>query len=235
MRRLGVIIFFPISFLLATPMLICGIIIGKFNRKKRLKIAYAFTSTIAKILMFISGATYSVNGLENIPNDKAVLFVGNHKSMLDIPVLMKYIDFPLAFVAKISLKKVPFLNWWMWLLDCLFLDRENPKHALKTILYGIEKLKSGESLAIFPEGTRSTSDELLPFKQGSLKLAEKSNVPIIPFAIKGTDDVFEKNGMNLVPNKIYLSFGKPIYINDLPSSSGKYIQELIQNMYNEMK
>lgn len=238
MRRISVILLFPIAFLCATPLLFYGYIIGKFSRRKQLKIAYGFTSTISKMLMAISGATYSVKGLEHIPNDETILLVGNHKSMLDIPVLMKHIEFPIAFVAKSSLKKTPFLNWWMILLDCLFLDRQNPKKALKTILYGIEKLKSGESMVIFPEGTRSKTDILLPFKQGSLKLAQKSNVAIVPFAIKGTDDVFEKNGLNLVPGKICLTFGEPFYINNLPiqeqQHSGQYVHNLIQEMYNDM-
>jgi 1-acyl-sn-glycerol-3-phosphate acyltransferase len=235
MKRISVIIFFPAVFILATPLLLYGYIVGKFNRKKRIEIAYSFTRFVAHSIMFISGATYSIKGLENIPEDETVLFVGNHKSMLDIPVLMKNVKFPIAFVAKDSLKKTPFLNWWMVLLDCLFLDRQNSKQALKTILYGIEKLKSGESLVIFPEGTRSTTDTLLPFKQGSLKLAEKSKVRIVPFAIKGTDSVFEKNGFNLIPNKIYLTFGKPFYIEDIPKTTykktGEYVQSIIQEMY----
>ncbi len=106
--------------------------------------------------------------------------------------------------------KWPFIGWWMAAMDGLFLDRTSPRQGLKTILTAIERIKDGESFAIFPEGTRSQSEEFLPFKQGSLKLASKSGAVIVPIAIRGTVDVFENNGLNLKPATVYFSVGEPI-------------------------
>ena len=231
MRRIAFIIIFPTLFLLSTPLLLIGFMLGKINKKYQLYIAYLFTNLLSNILMYISGVTFVVSGVDNIPKNDTVLFVGNHKSMLDIPALIKHVNFPIAFIGKKSLRKVPFLSWWMILLDCLFLDRENPKNALKSIIRGIEKLNNNESLVIFPEGTRSKTNTILPFKKGSLKLATKSNVTIVPFAIKGTDKVFENNGLNLVPNTICLSFGTPLKLDESRKDNHEYLHSIVEKMY----
>ena len=135
-----------------------------------------------RCLLKLAGVTITVKGEENIPKDTAVLYVGNHRSYFDI--LTGYTTVPtlLGFVAKKEMEKIPILRTWMANVNCLFLDRKNIKEGLKTILQGIEKVKNGISIWIFPEGTRNTNEditELLPFKEGSLKIAEKSGCPVI--------------------------------------------------------
>lgn len=101
--------------------------------------------------MKLAGVTYEVQGLENIPSDRAVLYVGNHRSYFDI--LVGYVTVPglTGFVAKKEMLKIPLLRTWMQRVNCLFLDRVDIKEGLKTILEGIEKVKSGVSIWIFPE------------------------------------------------------------------------------------
>lgn len=111
-----------------------------------------------------------------------VLYVGNHRSIFDIILSYPFLKNNTGFVAKESLKKTPLVGWWMWYLNCLFLNRENIKEGLKTILKGVELVKNGSSIFIFPEGTRSETEDLLPFKEGSLKIAEKGKCPIVPVA-----------------------------------------------------
>ena len=92
-------------------------------------------------------------------------------------------------MAKAEMRKIPLLSDWMRYLHCLFLDRKDIKKGLKTILEGVEKIKSGISICIFPEGTRNRNEdelELLPFHEGSFKLATKTNCPIVPIALNNT-------------------------------------------------
>ena len=139
-----------------------------------------------RYLLRLCRVTVTVEGIENIPRDTAVLYVGNHRSYFDI--LVGYTSVPglMGFVAEKEMLRYPLLRDWMVNVNCLFLDRNDLRAALKTILEGIEKVKSGVSVWIFPEGTRNRNDditELLPFKEGSLKIAEKSGCPVVPVAM----------------------------------------------------
>lgn len=122
-------------------------------------------------------------------------------------------------------------------VNCLFLDRKDIKAGLKTILEGIEKVKGGSSIWIFPEGTRCKAKdpaELLPFKEGSLKIAEKSGCPVMPVAITGTAEILEKHFPFIRPSHVTIEFGKPFYIKELPAEdrkrAGAYSEARIRRM-----
>jgi len=238
MRRYTFIITMLFVYLLGMFILPVALLLGLFNKKLQVKIAYAFNRFIAIISIKISGAKLEIKGLDNLPKNQAVLYVGNHRSMFDILILMKLIKTPLIFVGKKSVMKWPVVSWWMRAQKTLFIDRDNLKEGLKVIIEGIELLKNGDSIVIFPEGTRSKTAEMLPFKKGSFKLATKSGVPIIPFAIKGTDDVFENNKFNLKPKTIYLTIGKPVVLSRVEDTNKEnhtqLIRGIIENMYNEI-
>jgi len=157
--------------------------------------------------------------------------------MLDIPLVMLHSKKPIVFIGKDSIKKWPFIGWWLQAMDGLLLDRSSPRAGLATILEAIELIKSGSSCIIYPEGTRSNTKEMLPFKQGSLKLASKTNVPVVPISVLGTEDVFESNYINLTPDTVYLTVGEPIYLDQLSKEnqlkSAAYIQSIIEVMYQE--
>jgi len=121
-------------------------------------------------------------------------------------------------------------------LHCLFLDRDNIKEGLKTILEAIEKVKSGISICIFPEGTRNkTSDTFLPFHDGSFKIADKGSVPIIPMTIVNSADIFEDHFPKIKKTTVVIEYGKPIYMNELDKENrkaiGKYVQGIIAETY----
>lgn len=235
MRRFLFFIFISIYYLLGLPLLLIAYIIGTVNMPLRRTIAYHYNRMTGWIIFTVAGAKFITKGLENIPKDSNAVFVSNHKSMLDIPAIMRFSKRPINFIGKKSIMKWPFIGWWMAAMDGLFLDRTSPRQGLKTILTAIERIKDGESFAIFPEGTRSQSEEFLPFKQGSLKLASKSGAVIIPIAIRGTVDVFENNGLNLKPATVYFSVGEPIDLSTLSKEdqqkSASYVSEIIQKMY----
>lgn len=235
MRRLLFFIVMPIHFLAGLPYLGLIHLVGLFNRPLRRKMAYKYNRLTAWWLYRVSGAKFVIKGLENVPKDTNFLLVSNHRSMLDIPLVMLQFKDPLIFIGKDAIRKWPFIGWWLNAMDGLFINRTSPKEGLKTILTAIERIKAGESCIIYPEGTRTKTKEIQPFKQGSLKLASKTGVPVIPMAVLGTDDVFENNHINLKAETVYLTIGKPIYLSDLSKEdqlrSATYVQEIIEGMY----
>lgn len=190
-----------------------------------------------KVILFLSGTRLTVIGEENVPAGQAVLYAGNHRSFFDIVITYARCPGLTGYVAKDSMKKIPLLSLWMKRLYCLFLDRDNIKEGLKTILIGIDQIKRGISMCIFPEGTRGKGvDELdmPPFKEGSLKMAEKTGCPIIPMALTGTADIFENHFPWIRSAHVTLQYGSPIYPKELSKEEqkrlGNYTQKIILEM-----
>lgn len=211
------------------------LLIGVFDRKRRDMIFLRMVQGAFKVFLFIVGTKLEVIGEENIPKDTAVLYVGNHRSYFDILVSYSRCPGRTGYVAKKSLKKVPLLNMWMSFLYCLFLDRDNMKEGVKMMRTGAEYLKNGISVCIFPEGTRGEVEgELLPFKEGSLKMAQKAGAPIVPMALSNTYSLWEKQFPRMCPAHVILEYGKPIYIDQLDKEEkkhlGGYTRTIIQQM-----
>lgn len=144
-------------------------------------------------LMGCKKSEVTVIGKENIPENGAVVFIGNHQSYLDIPVMLGYAGKPLAFISKVEVLKVPVLSDWMKLMQCVFMVRESPRQSVQAMSTAVENVKKGYSMMIFPEGHRSRSDEMKEFHPGSFKLAFRSEVPIVPVTIDGTWHLFEEH------------------------------------------
>lgn len=225
----------------AYPLLIMQNSLGKKDPTARGHESTGIVRFMFRLFLKVAGVKVTVKGAENIPTDKAVLYVGNHRSYFDI--LVGYTTTPglVGFIAKKEMRKFPILNRWMDNVNCLFLDRQDIKAGLKTILEGIEYVKGGISMWIFPEGTRARgTDELdmLPFKEGSLKIAEKSGCPVIPVAMVRTADIFEKHTPRVVPTEVTVYYGKPIYLKELEPEqrkrAGAYTKEVISDMIREI-
>jgi 1-acyl-sn-glycerol-3-phosphate acyltransferase len=235
MRAFLVVLSVVLFFIITIPLDIVLYFIGKTNPELRMSISQSMVRGIFRIILKAAGADITVDGLDQIPEDEAVLFVGNHQSYFDILVTCIYIKRGVGYVAKKEMIKIPFLNIWMKGINCLFLDRDNIKEGLKTILQGVDELKKGHSMFIFPEGTRNQSGQMLPFKEGSTKMAEKAKVPIIPVAITGTPDLFENNhAPKVTAAKVHVSFGKPIHIGELEKEEKKFLGAYVQKQIQEM-
>ncbi|MBO1627383.1 1-acyl-sn-glycerol-3-phosphate acyltransferase [Bacillus cereus] len=174
------------------------------------RLVHKTTSWFGKKMVRVAGSTVQVNGLENVPKDKPVLVVSNHQSDMDIPVLLGYLNKPIGFVSKAEIKKFPLVPTWMELMNCVFMDRSNRRQSLQAIKDGIELLKNGHSIVIFPEGTRSKGCEMGEFKAGSFHLAVKSGVAILPVTLDGTYKMFEANGNRMKPAHATVTISKPI-------------------------
>lgn len=179
------------------------------------KLTYEYVTNWAKKRVKASGATINMIGLENIPDEKGILFVCNHQSNFDILSLLAYLGVPKGFVAKKELGKVPMLSQWMKRIHCLFMDRDDMKQSAQTIIEGIKQLKSGINMVIFPEGTRGKIGKMGEFKAGSFKLATKAKAPIVPITIDGTYKIMEGNNNKIKPATVNIYVHKPIYTKDL--------------------
>ncbi len=184
--------------------------------------------TVSRKVLERTGSTVTVKGQENLP-DGAVLFVANHQGLFDILALLGYLGKPVGFIAKKEINKLPIIRSWMKLIYCVFIDRNDRRQSMKAINEGIEYLKDGHSLVIFPEGTRSRGGKLNPFKPGSLRLATKARVPIVPITINGTYQMLEEDGGRIKASDVSLTIGKPMYPEAYKEMKSAEIAESLQN------
>ena len=177
---------------------------------------YLAARSWARLLIALTGCTLKVEGKENIPSGEGICFVSNHVGVFDVVLALAHIGRPFGFIAKKELLYIPMLNFWIHILGGLFIDRKNIRKALKTINLGIERIRKGGNMIIFPEGTRSKGRGLLPFRSGAMKLATQSLAPIVPIAISGSYEVFEKNYL-VQAAAVRMVFCPPIIIADMSS------------------
>lgn len=180
MRTILVVLYVFLFLLLGLPVLGIEWIISKFNKQAADISQLRIVQWGFRCVSFLSGIRLTVKGEENVPTDQAVLYIGNHRSFFDIVVTYARCPGLTGYISKDGVNKVPVLGIWMRRLYCLFLDRKDLKQGLKVILSAIDQVKSGISICIFPEGTRNKDaehpDTLLPFKEGSFKIAQKTKM-----------------------------------------------------------
>ena len=228
-------LFLGLYLILGIPVLGYEWILGKINKEKADLEQLRMVQWGFRTMLKMAGVEITVIGEENVPKDTAVLYIGNHRSFFDI--LLTYSRTPglTGFVAKKEMLKAPLLRTWMKRVYCLFLDRENPKEGLKTILTAIDYVKSGISIFIFPEGTRNKGEELsmLPFHAGSFKIADRAGCSIIPVSMNNTSEIFENHLPRIKKTHVVIEYGKPIHMKDMDKETKRHIAEYCQNIIQE--
>ena len=164
----------------------------------------------SRSLLLLSGVTVEVKGLENILAGKPQIFASNHQGAFDILALQAFIPIQFRWVAKRSLFKIPIIGWSMSLAGYVSMDRERAGSAYRSIETAAEKVRNGICVLIFPEGTRSATGELLPFKRGGFLLAIKSGAPVVPLSIRGSTGIMRKGSLFIRPGLIKIAIGRPI-------------------------
>jgi 1-acyl-sn-glycerol-3-phosphate acyltransferase len=180
---------------------------------------------MCKFILKKSKTTTHISGLENIP-DGPVVFVSNHQAMFDGFLIIGNLGKHTGFIAKKEILKIPVLPFWFKAIKTVFIDRSNIREGMKAINEGVERLKSGYSMLIFPEGTRSLKSEMIDFKKGSIKLALKANVPIVPITVDGTYRILEV-GKQVTGHSIAMIVHKPVYLDGLSKEEKKDLTETL--------
>jgi 1-acyl-sn-glycerol-3-phosphate acyltransferase len=159
-----------------------------------------------------------VNGRELVPAETACIFMSNHISNLDPPILLPLIPGRAAVFLKRSLMKIPVLGYGMKLGDFIPVDRDGRLESAKeSVRFGTQVLASGVHVMTFVEGTRSRTGKLLPFKKGPFYLAMESGAPVIPVSIWGTEGMMKKGGWTITPGVAHVQFHQPLWPRDYAS------------------
>ena len=215
LRAILALLFAILYLIIGIPVLGIEWIISKFNRK---------AADISRLRMvqwaFLRHSVHLWNQSHRYRRrkcSKGRVCSVHRQSQSYFDIIITYARCPglTGYVAKNDMAKVPLLSLWMKRLYCLFINRDDVKEALKTILAGIDHIKNGISMCIFPEGTRNKTDDLmLPFWEGSFKMAEKTGCAIVPMAITGSADILENHFPKVTATHVILEYGRPIYPNE---------------------
>ena len=190
---------------------------------------WAFANHLARVGVRLLGVKLTVKGTENVPKEGSVLYVGNHQSMADPPVMLAAIPRPSAFICKEELDGIPVFSRWVSDLGSFYLPRTESRKSLEVILGAAKLLKKNEhGMCIFPEGTRNRNEsdlELLEFHEGSFRLATKTDCLIVPIAMNNTVSIFEKQFPKIRKNHVVLEYCKPFRPSELSKEDKKHIGE----------
>jgi 1-acyl-sn-glycerol-3-phosphate acyltransferase len=177
---------------------------------------FAIGQLWARQQLWFCGGSWLSKGWENVPEaikngSQSAIFMSNHESFLDPPLLMGAIPVPAVYISKKELMQVPFVGWAAWAAGVIFIDRSNSEKAAKSMAKAAEEIKNGKSVVIFPEGTRTKDGRVGKFKKGGFSLAVKAGVPIVPLATVGGWDVLPKGAKRFRPGKVHVIFGSVVY------------------------
>ena len=194
--------------------------------------------TWSKCILWTFGIRVTVKGLENLDLNLPYIFVSNHASMADIPTVMVALRGKVNIVFKKELTWVPIWGWALRYGHFIMIDRSNPRDALASIDRAAQNIQRGQSVILFPEGTRTRSGKLQPFKRGAFTLAAKSGVPVVPMTINNTFGIMPKGSLIVKRADILVVLEKPIPTDGLRTKEDElelmeHVHKAIENNYIE--
>jgi 1-acyl-sn-glycerol-3-phosphate acyltransferase len=218
--------------MVTVPAALLAIVLGLFDSYG--KHAHGITRLWTRLILTICGVAVKVNGMTQLDPKQQYVFMVNHQSHIDIPVLVQSLPaFQLRWIAKRELLWVPFFGWAMWASKHITVNRSDRFDASGSLKKAKQRMKGGISLVIFPEGTRSSDGNLLPFKRGGLLLAVKTQTPIVPVTIIGSSAILPKGDWRIRQGQIEVTVCAPVPVENyrpgaLRVLSGR-VQALIEN------
>jgi 1-acyl-sn-glycerol-3-phosphate acyltransferase len=171
---------------------------------------YVFGHGGVRLGLATSGIRYRVAGAEHLPLDRAAVYCANHQSNVDPPLLFTALHPRMHILYKHEIDRIPLLARAFRMGGFIPIDRRRKESAMRSIELGSESLRSGNSFLIFPEGTRSKTDDLLPFKKGGFIMAIKAGAPIVPVAVQGGREAMHKGSAIIRPVTVSVRVGQPI-------------------------
>ncbi len=186
---------------------------------RRLDFVYAEARFFIRLLFWVAGVRLVIHGRVELPAERACVYMSNHLSNVDPPLLLYALPGQMSVLAKKELFSVPLLGWVMRLGELVPVDRSDKDASHAAIDLAAERLAAGRPFLVFPEGTRSLDGMLLPFKRGSFVLAEKGQAPIVPVTLKGTREIMPKGSLRLRPGRVDVHIHSPIWPAEYPDRS----------------
>ena len=204
--------------------------------KDRPEFLFLVSKFWSKYLILPFVARIETKGIGNIPKRTPVIFISNHQSYLDIPLLLGYLPGSFRFIVKREYFRTPILGTYTKWSGHLSINREVGSAAHQSLGKAAELVKEGKSIIIFPEGTRSTDGTLGRFKRGGFALAFETGAPIVPMAISGSYKILKRNSLLVSPGRIVLKVGKPINLKAGKPSKEIYTKtvEFVRNQIEKM-
>lgn len=223
--------------LIGLPVKAVLFVLERTNPEKKEQIVYPFVRFGFRMVRFACGIKTTVIGREKLSVSTPCLYIANHRSIFDI--ILGYIELPgrVSIVAKQSVEKIPFLLYWMKQIHCMLLDRDSLEKGLEMINTATDLVRAGNSIFIFPEGTRNREEgTLLPFHGGSFKIATRTDIPIVPIAFIHTGDILEDHFPKIKARHITMVVGDPVETSTvqprdrrkLPDQCRETIQQMLE-------
>ena len=184
----------------------------------------------AKCLLAASGIKVTVRGFSNLNLQEPHIYMVNHTSNFDIPVLQASLPIRFRWLAKAELFKIPVFGYAMKRAGYISIDRYNKESAIQSLQQAADIIKNGASVIIFPEGTRSMNQNVQPFKKGGFVLAVDSGVPIVPVVLHGTWKIMPKNQLVIEPGHVFVEIKKPIESSDYSRETKDLLMENVRNV-----
>ncbi len=191
--------------LLATPLTIVLLLVPRWSN-----LLVTAGRCWSRSLLAATGARVTFHGVDNAYRHSPCIFISNHQSSVDIWAIFTFVPPETRFVAKQELFRVPFLGWALRASGCISINRGRRAEAIRSLRVAGERVRSGRSVVLFPEGSRSDDGRLGPFKKGGFHLALQAGVPVVPVAITGSFDVMPKHTLKVTPGPVEVFVESPI-------------------------
>lgn len=181
-------------------------------------------------ILIVSRIKVSVKGLSNIDRSQSYIYMSNHQSNFDIPVLLGHLNVQFRWLAKMELFKIPIFGHAMRKAGYISIDRNNREAAFESLKAAARKIKSGVSILIFPEGTRSRDGKMRPFKKGGFVMALDSGAPIVPIVLTGTRSIMTKGRFRINPGKVSMMIHQPIQTSEYTRETKDALMEKVRRV-----
>ncbi len=193
------------------------------RRVHRLAVAWA------RSILAVSRIRVDVHGVERVLRDRPYLFMSNHQSNFDIPILLGHLPVPFRWLAKAELFKIPIFGRAMRAAGYISIDRSDRESAFESLRRAADAIRGGVSIVVFPEGTRSRHGELKPFKKGGFVMAVDAGVPIVPIAIRGAHGIMPKGSLLIRPRNVTVCIGEPIETTSYTQATKEVLMEHVRH------
>jgi 1-acyl-sn-glycerol-3-phosphate acyltransferase len=207
-RLRSYLIFVPLVFIYTGVFGAVSLVTGIFDRSGRAQ--HQLARLWSKLILWTIGAPVQTTGLEKIDTSKPHLYIFNHLSAVDIPLIYSQLPFPFRIMAKKELFRYPFLGWHLRLSGQIPIESESALASMRSMKLAVQSLRSGMPLVVFPEGGRSNDGHIMPFQRGAFYAALKAQVEIIPGALAGTFEMLPMDTYHVHPRGLKMIVGEPI-------------------------